>query len=128
MSTEVEIYKPEHHIRIITATSLFDGHDAAINIMRRIIQETGVEVIHLGHNRSVLDIVDAAGTAQRHPPFVVDVQSFHFDFRRDTAGFDIERRQPVPINVRSSATCSLPAVCANRPRVCRQEGAAATAG
>ena len=47
-------------IRFVTATSLFDGHDAAINIMRRILQATGVEVIHLGHNRSVAEIVDAA--------------------------------------------------------------------
>ena len=60
MSTEVEVYTPENHIRVVTATSLFDGHDAAINIMRRILQDTGVEVIHLGHNRSVQEIVDAA--------------------------------------------------------------------
>lgn len=53
-------YTPQHHIRIVTAASLFDGHDAAINIMRRIIQATGVEVIHLGHDRSVLEIVDCA--------------------------------------------------------------------
>lgn len=53
-------YKPKHHIRIVTAASLFDGHDAAINIMRRIIQSSGAEVIHLGHNRSVKEIVDCA--------------------------------------------------------------------
>ncbi|MDP2424132.1 MAG: methylmalonyl-CoA mutase family protein [Bacteroidales bacterium] len=53
-------YKPKNHIRIVTATSLFDGHDAAINVMRRIIQATGVEVIHLGHDRSVQEIVDCA--------------------------------------------------------------------
>ena len=46
-------YKPENKVRIVTAASLFDGHDAAINIMRRIIQSTGCEVIHLGHDRSV---------------------------------------------------------------------------
>jgi methylmalonyl-CoA mutase len=60
MSETVEVYKPHHPIRVVTATSLFDGHDAAINIMRRILQSTGVEVIHLGHNRSVSEIVDAA--------------------------------------------------------------------
>ncbi len=60
MSAEVDVYKPENHVRVVTATSLFDGHDAAINIMRRILQDTGVEVIHLGHNRSVQEIVDAA--------------------------------------------------------------------
>jgi methylmalonyl-CoA mutase cobalamin-binding subunit len=46
-------YTPKNKIRIVTAASLFDGHDAAINIMRRIIQSTGAEVIHLGHDRSV---------------------------------------------------------------------------
>ena len=44
-------YKPKHKVRIVTAASLFDGHDAAINIMRRIMQRTGCEVIHLGHDR-----------------------------------------------------------------------------
>ena len=48
-------YHPKHKIRVVTAASLFDGHDAAINIMRRIIQSTGAEVIHLGHDRSVED-------------------------------------------------------------------------
>ena len=53
-------YSPNHKIRIVTAASLFDGHDAAINIMRRIIQSTGCEVIHLGHDRSVEEVVDCA--------------------------------------------------------------------
>ncbi len=53
-------YVPKHKIRIVTAASLFDGHDAAINIMRRIIQATGAEVIHLGHDRSVEDVVNTA--------------------------------------------------------------------
>ena len=53
-------YKPKNKIRIVTAASLFDGHDAAINIMRRIIQSTGVEVIHLGHDRSVEEVVNTA--------------------------------------------------------------------
>ncbi|NRG44351.1 methylmalonyl-CoA mutase family protein [Bacillus sp. CRN 9] len=59
MST-VEIYKPINHVRFVTASSLFDGHDASINIMRRIIQASGAEVIHLGHNRSVEEVVNAA--------------------------------------------------------------------
>ena len=50
----------QNKVRIVTATSLFDGHDAAINIMRRIIQSQGAEVIHLGHDRSVEEIVDVA--------------------------------------------------------------------
>jgi methylmalonyl-CoA mutase len=55
-----EVYRPVNHIRIVTAASLFDGHDAAINIMRRILQSSGAEVIHLGHNRSVQEVVDCA--------------------------------------------------------------------
>ncbi|MBT2678588.1 methylmalonyl-CoA mutase family protein [Bacillus sp. ISL-35] len=55
-----EMYKPKNHIRFVTASSLFDGHDASINIMRRIIQSLGGEVIHLGHNRSVEEVVNAA--------------------------------------------------------------------
>lgn len=55
-----EPYKPKNKVRIVTAASLFDGHDAAINIMRRIIQATGVEVIHLGHDRSVEEVVNTA--------------------------------------------------------------------
>ena len=47
-------------IRILTSTSLFDGHDASINIMRRVLQEQGAEVIHMGHNRSAQEIVEAA--------------------------------------------------------------------
>ena len=57
---EVAPYRPKNKIRIVTAASLFDGHDAAINIMRRIIQATGVEVIHLGHDRSVEEVVNTA--------------------------------------------------------------------
>jgi len=53
-------YRPTHKVRFVTAASLFDGHDAAINIMRRILQSMGAEVIHLGHNRSVDDVVTAA--------------------------------------------------------------------
>ncbi|QQZ09236.1 fused isobutyryl-CoA mutase/GTPase IcmF [Heyndrickxia vini] len=59
MST-VEIYKPKNSVRFVTASSLFDGHDASINIMRRILQSSGAEVIHLGHNRSVEEVVNAA--------------------------------------------------------------------
>ena len=57
---QVAPYKPKNKIRIVTAASLFDGHDAAINIMRRIIQSTGCEVIHLGHDRSVEEVVNCA--------------------------------------------------------------------
>ncbi|HET9141953.1 cobalamin-dependent protein, partial [Actinophytocola sp.] len=55
-----ELHRPVHPVRFVTAASLFDGHDAAINIMRRILQTQGAEVIHLGHNRSVREVVQAA--------------------------------------------------------------------
>ncbi|MDB4198891.1 methylmalonyl-CoA mutase family protein [Polaribacter sp.] len=57
---QITTYNPTHKVRIVTAAALFDGHDAAINIMRRIIQSTGVEVIHLGHDRSVEEVVNCA--------------------------------------------------------------------
>src|SRR5690606_28394968 len=55
-----ELHRPVHPVRFVTAASLFDGHDASINIMRRILQSQGAEVIHLGHNRSVDEVVTAA--------------------------------------------------------------------
>lgn len=57
---ETTPFRPRHAVRFVTASSLFDGHDASINIMRRILQSSGVEVIHLGHNRSVEEVVNAA--------------------------------------------------------------------
>ena len=59
-STTPDLHVPEHPVRIVTASALFDGHDASINIMRRIMQAQGAEVVHLGHNRSVKEVVDAA--------------------------------------------------------------------
>ena len=75
-----DIYKPGNHIRIVTATSLFDGHDAAINIMRRILQSTGVEVIHLGHNRTVQEIVDCAVQEDVQGIAVTSYQGGHMEF------------------------------------------------
>ncbi|HOP45056.1 MAG TPA: hypothetical protein PLA11_16155, partial [Flavobacteriales bacterium] len=63
---QVAPYTPKHKVRIVTAASLFDGHDAAINIMRRIIQATGAEVVHLGHDRSVEEVVDTAIQEDAH--------------------------------------------------------------
>lgn len=60
MNMVTDVYRPKNHIRFVTASSLFDGHDASINIMRRILQSSGAEVIHLGHNRSVEEVVHAA--------------------------------------------------------------------
>lgn len=80
MTPEVEIYKPKNHIRIVTAASLFDGHDAAINIMRRIIQSTGCEVIHLGHNRSVQEIVDCAIQEDVQAIAITSYQGGHVEY------------------------------------------------
>ncbi len=69
-------------IRIVTAASLFDGHDAAINIMRRILQSSGAEVIHLGHNRSVAEIVDCALQEDAHAIAMTSYQGGHMEFFR----------------------------------------------
>lgn len=73
-------YRPKNHIRIVTAASLFDGHDASINIMRRLLQAGGAEVIHLGHNRSVLDIVNAAIQEDAQGIAVSSYQGGHIEF------------------------------------------------
>ncbi|MFH1159402.1 MAG: methylmalonyl-CoA mutase family protein [bacterium] len=73
-------YKPKNHIRIVTAASLFDGHDAAINIIRRILQASGAEVIHLGHNRSVQEIVDCAIQEDAHAVAITSYQGGHMEF------------------------------------------------
>ena len=73
-------YTPQHKIRIVTAASLFDGHDAAINIMRRIMQSKGAEIIHLGHNRSVLEIVECAIEEDAQGIAITSYQGGHVEF------------------------------------------------
>ncbi len=73
-------YKPAHKVRIVSAASLFDGHDASINIMRRILQSMGAEVIHLGHNRSVEEIVTAALQEDAQGIAVSSYQGGHVEF------------------------------------------------
>ncbi len=73
-------YTPKNHVRIVTATSLFDGHDAAINIMRRILQASGAEVIHLGHDRSAAEIVQAALDEDVQAVAVTSYQGGHMEF------------------------------------------------
>lgn len=73
-------YKPVNSVRIVTAASLFDGHDAAINVMRRLIQSTGAEVIHLGHNRSVQEIVDCAIQEDVQGIAITSYQGGHIEF------------------------------------------------
>jgi len=82
----VKPYIPENKVRIVTAASLFDGHDAAINIMRRIIQSTGVEVIHLGHDRSVEEVVNTAIQEDANAIAMTSYQGGHneyFKYMRD---------------------------------------------
>ncbi len=78
----VTAHRTERHIRFVTAASLFDGHDASINIIRRMLQVSGVEVIHLGHNRSVEEIVTAALQEDAHGIAVSSYQGGHVEFFR----------------------------------------------
>ncbi|GGF37820.1 methylmalonyl-CoA mutase family protein [Echinicola rosea] len=80
MTQKVKAYKPKCHVRIVTAASLFDGHDAAINVMRRIIQSAGCEVIHLGHNRSVQEIVSCAIQEDVQAIAITSYQGGHTEF------------------------------------------------
>jgi len=77
---QVEPYNPTTKVRIVTAASLFDGHDAAINVMRRIIQATGCEVIHLGHNRSVAEVVDCAIQEDAQAIAMTSYQGGHLEY------------------------------------------------
>lgn len=91
MMTIATPYKPKNHIRIVTAASLFDGHDAAINVMRRIIQATGVEVIHLGHNRSVQEIVNCAIQEDANAIALTSYQGGHVEYLKYM--YDLLREQ-----------------------------------
>jgi methylmalonyl-CoA mutase len=77
---ETEIYKPKNKIRFVTAASLFDGHDASINVMRRILQASGAEVIHLGHNRSAEDVVNTAIQEDAQAIAVSSYQGGHIEY------------------------------------------------
>src|SRR4051812_1387426 len=74
------VYKAKHKIRFVTAASLFDGHDASINIMRRILQASGAEVIHLGHNRSVDEVVSAVLQEDAQGVAVSSYQGGHLEY------------------------------------------------
>ncbi|AMV70432.1 methylmalonyl-CoA mutase family protein [Desulfuromonas carbonis] len=89
---EVAAYRPNHPIRFITATSLYDGHDVSINIMRRLLQASGVEVVHLGHNRSVDEIVTAAIQEDAQGIAVSSYQGGHMEFFKYIIDLLRERR------------------------------------
>jgi len=75
-----DLHQPVHPVRLVTASSLFDGHDASINIMRRILQSQGCEVVHLGHNRSVQEVVDAALEEDAQGVAVSSYQGGHIEY------------------------------------------------
>ncbi len=77
---EVSAYRPQHPVRFVTATSLYDGHDVSINIMRRMLQDSGAEVVHLGHNRSAAEIVTAAVQEDVQGIAVSSYQGGHLEF------------------------------------------------
>jgi methylmalonyl-CoA mutase len=87
-------YKPINKVRIVTAASLFDGHDAAINIMRRIIQSTGCEVIHLGHDRSVEEVVNCAIQEDAQAIAMTSYQGGHMEYFRYM--FDLLKEKGAP--------------------------------
>ena len=87
-----EPYRPANKIRFVTAASLFDGHDASINIIRRMLQAGGAEVIHLGHNRSVAEIVDAAVQEDVQGIAVSSYQGGHLEFFKYMVDLLKERR------------------------------------
>ncbi len=77
---ETVVYQAQHPIRFVTATSLYDGHDVSINIMRRIIQDSGAEVVHLGHNRSVHEVVAAAIQEDAQGIAISSYQGGHLEY------------------------------------------------
>src|SRR5262245_35431085 len=77
---ERDVYPLKHPVRFVTAASLFDGHDAAINVIRRILQDSGAEVVHLGHNRSVFEIVQTAVDEDAQGIAISSYQGGHLEF------------------------------------------------
>src|SRR5499426_3657037 len=92
VSQQLTAYKAKHKIRFVTAASLFDGHDASINIMRRILQASGCEVIHLGHNRSVEEVVTAALQEDAQGIAVSSYQGGHVEYFKYMLDLLRERR------------------------------------
>ena len=91
---KIEAYKPKNYVRFVTASSLFDGHDASVNIMRRILQSSGAEVIHLGHNRSVEEVVNAAIQEDAQGVAVSSYQGGHMEYFKYM--YDLLREKGAP--------------------------------
>ena len=123
------VYKPVNKVRFVTAASLFDGHDASINIMRRILQATGCEVIHLGHNRSVEEIVNCALQEDAHGIAISSYQGGHVEFfkymldlLRERGGGDIKvfgGGGGVIVPPRSRSCTTTASRASSRPRTAR---------
>ena len=94
MTVDKDVYAPTSAVRVVTATSLFDGHDAAISVMRRMLTATGVEVIHLGHNRSVKELVDCAIEEDAQAIAVSSYQGGHLEFYKYIVDLLRERGAP----------------------------------
>src|SRR5438094_3433117 len=93
-----ELHVPVHPVRFVTAASLFDGHDASINIMRRLLQAQGAEVIHLGHNRSVAEVVTAAIQEDVHGVAMSSYQGGNMEYFRYLVD-ELRRRGDVHVNI-----------------------------
>ncbi len=93
-SMEPQKYTPKHKVRVVTAASLFDGHDAAINIMRRMIQATGAEVIHLGHDKSAQEVVDCAIQEDANAIALTSYQGGHTEYFKYI--YDLLREKGAP--------------------------------
>ena len=94
MSVIEKIYRPENAVRVVTATALFDGHDASINIMRRMLQDSGAEVIHIGHSRSAEEVVQAAIEEDAQGLAVSSYQGGHVEFFKYIVDLLKERNVP----------------------------------
>ena len=91
---KVEVYKSKNHVRFVTASSLFDGHDVSVNIIRRILQASGAEVIHLGHNRSVEEVVNAAIQEDAQGIAISSYQGGHMEYFKYM--YDLLREKGAP--------------------------------
>lgn len=91
---QIQVYKPKHKVRFVTAAALFDGHDATINIMRRILQSSGTEVIHLGHNRSVDEVVNCAIQEDVQGIAITSYQGGHIEYFKYM--YDLLRERGAP--------------------------------
>ena len=121
------LHVPEHPVRFVTAAALFDGHDAAINIMRRILQAQGAEVVHLGHDRSVREVVDAVLEEDAQGVAVSSYQGGHveyFEYLAPAAGRGrapahvqgLRRRRRASSSPRRSSGWPTPGCGSSRPR------------